>query len=435
MKLLHAISCRLSFAVAIVMAIWSVLFYMAVMEEVNDETDDALGDYAEVIMLRALRGEPLPDESTGSNNQYFLREVSPEYAAAHTHIRYEDRDVFIMQRREHEPARVLSQIFHTDDGGWMELEVSTPHIEKAELKEAIALWLVILYAGLALAVVALNYFSTHRAMRPLYRLLDWLDNYRLGEKNAPLDNPTRIEEFSRLNKAATSSMERNEKLHEQQRQFIANASHEIQTPLAICQNRLELLLEDEALSEQQMGEIISIRRTLNGLSRLNRSLLLLCKIEGGRFPNPTPVCFGNLLQRLLPDFQELYAARSVRTETRHSAEAPCWEMDESLAETLLNNLLKNAYVHNRPGGMVRICLGKHSLTVSNTGETDTPLDGEAIFNRFYHTPGRAASTGLGLPIVKAVCQRYGLKVAYRHEKRMHVFEVSDKEFRQADSQK
>lgn len=424
MKLLHVVTLRLSLLAAVIMALWSVLFYMVVMDEVNDETDDTLEDYAEVIMLRALRGEPLPGESSGSNNQYFLREVSPEYAATQVHVRYADRAVYIKEKRETEPARVFSQIYQTDDGRWMELEVSTPNIDKQDLKVSILLWLVVLYVSLLIVFFILNYWGMRRSTRPLYRLLNWLDHYRLGGTNAPLNNPTNISEFRQLNEVVIRSTHRNEELHQQQRQFIGNASHEMQTPLAICQNRLEYLLEDDTLTEAQMGEILKVRRTLDQLSRLNQSLLLLCKIEGGQFPNQSPIDFVQLLHRVLPDYEELYGTRQIRTETQCADSAPCWQMDENLASVLLTNLIKNAYTHNRPGGTVRITLAAGRLRVANTGAEDVALDEQAIFSRFYHTPGKSTSTGLGLPIVRAICQRYNLRVDYHFEGGMHTFEVS-----------
>lgn len=423
MKLLHIAALRLSLLAAAVLALWSCLFYAVVVDEVTDETDDTLEDYAEVLMLRALRGEPLPQAASGSNNQYFLRAVSEAYAQSRSHVRYEDREVYIEEKRETEPARVFTQIYLGGDGRWMELEVSTPFLDKEDLLQSIVLWLTLLYAALVVSIFAINYWGMRRCMRPLYRLLDWLRRYRPGAENAPLDNETRISEFRRLNEAVSGSVRRSEQLHEQQRQFVANASHEMQTPIAVCQNRLELLLDDGTLGERQMGDLLKVRHTLERMSRLNRSLLLLCKIEGGQFPDHRPVDFAALLRRLLPDYEELYAARSITTEARTAPTAPRWEMDESLASVMLTNLLKNAYVHNRAGGRVSVTLAEERLRVANTGETDGPIDAEAAFSRFHHTQGKAHSTGLGLPIVQAVCRRYGLTVSYRFEPPMHVFEV------------
>lgn len=422
MKLLHVVTLRLSLLAAVVMAFWSVLFYFALVDEVNDEADDSLEDYAEAIIVRSLAGEPLPSESSGTNNQYFLREVSADYAAAHPHVRYEDRDIYIKEKKETEPARVLTYIYRTDDGRWMEVEVSTPTFEKDDLREAILLWMVLLYAALLVGIAVTNLWGVHLSMRPLRRLLAWLDGYTPGRRLAPPHNPTGISEFRRLNQVALDALARSEELNEQQKLFIGNASHEIQTPLAACTGRIEMLLDDETLTERQMGELLKVRRTLRNLSRLNRSLLLLCKIEGGQFPQRKPVALNRSVLEPLPDFREIFAAKGIGVETDTAADFLV-EMDVTLATTLTANLLKNAFVHNHAGGTVRLASGPDFLRVENTGQPE-PLDPALIFTRFYHTPGKQSSTGLGLSIALAICRLYGLRLAYRHEGGRHVFEVS-----------
>lgn len=122
MKLINYISLRLSAIAAVVLAFWSVFFYFAIIDEINDEVDDSLEDYAELVIRRALAGEPLPTASSGSNNQYYLHEVSANYAATHDHVRYEDRTVYIRDKREFEPARVISYIYTTGDGRFLRLK-------------------------------------------------------------------------------------------------------------------------------------------------------------------------------------------------------------------------------------------------------------------------------------------------------------------------
>lgn len=423
MKLLTAVTHRLSLLAALVLAFWAVFFYFALIDEVNDEVDDSLEDYADIIMVRALSGEPLPSASIGSNNQYFLHEVSAEYATRQPHVRYEDRSVYIKEKKEREPARVLTQIYQAEDGHWMELEVSTPTFEKDDLREAIFFWLLFLYVVLLLAIASTNVWVVWREMRPLHRLLAWLDAYRPGREAKPLDNPTKITEFRRLNQVAEEAICRSEELHRQQKLFIGNASHEMQTPLAVCTGRLEMLLEEGGgLTEEQMGEVLKVRRTLGNLSRLNRSLLLLCKIEGGQFPDTKQIDFNALLSGFLPDYETIYAHRHIRTQVEERGTFRM-EMDESLASTLLSNLLKNAYTHNVEEGTVSITLTERALCIRNTG-TPEPLDSTLIFTRFYHTPGKAASTGLGLSIALAIAQLYGLRLTYRHEDGLHAFELA-----------
>lgn len=422
MKLLHASTLRLSLAAAFVLAFWSVLFYYAIIAEVNDETDDTLENFAETIMIRALSGEELPTNSGGSNNQFFMYPVSAEYAQSHMKVYYEDRDVYIQEKKEYEPARVLMHIFQMDNGEWMHLEVSTPTIEKKDLIEAIFFWMVVLYSVLFICIVLTNYWGMRRNMRPLYNLLSWVNRYIPGKKNVSLDNATQIEEFQQLNDVISSALKRSEALHEQQKQFIGNASHEMQTPLAICIGRLEMLMEDETLGEEQLMEVIKTHRTLKNLSKMNRSLLLLCKIEGGQFDKKTEVDFNLLLNTILPDFKMVFAHKEVQAEL-HCEHPFKHLMEESLATTLVSNLLKNAFAHNVKGGSVRVSITQHCMRFENTGVAEA-LQEDAIFTRFYHTPGKAASTGLGLPIVQAICQLYELGIRYTFEDGKHVFTIT-----------
>ena len=82
MKLIYYIIIRISLVLSVLLTGWAILFYFAVMDEVNDEVDDSLEDYSEIIIIRALAGEELPSKNTASNNQYFLREVTKEYAGS-----------------------------------------------------------------------------------------------------------------------------------------------------------------------------------------------------------------------------------------------------------------------------------------------------------------------------------------------------------------
>lgn len=421
MRLFHYVMRHTSLVLTVVLALWAMCFYFALVEEVNDEVDDSLEDYAETVIIRSLAGESLPSATSGSNNQYYLREMPASYAKARPHILYEDRDVYIREKKEYEPARVLTTIFRGGDGRYFELEVSTPSIEKEDLREAIFYWMVFLYVSLLLTFIIINALVFRRSMRPLYVLLHWMDRYRLGAGNEPLDNPTGITEFRILNEAAQRNAERSERLYERQKEFIGNASHEMQTPLAVCRNRLETLIEEEGLSEHQMGELIKTHRTLEGLTRMNRSLLLLCKIDNGQFTDVKDVVWNGLLSACLDDFREVYAYKNLDVRVEDAAPFVC-RMDESLASTLLTNLLKNSFVHNRAGGVVRISMDRDRFAIGNTG-ADAPLDAGQIFTRFYHGRTQDGSTGLGLSIVQAICRLYGLAVTYRFADGLHTFEV------------
>lgn len=419
MKLIYRLAIRLSLVLVPLIALWGVLFYFMLEEEINDETDDALEEHSEWIIIRFLAGEELPSQNAGLNNGYSIRPVDETYAERHKHIHYYDAEFYVQEQDDEVPARILSTIFQDDEGRYYELKVATPSFEKDDLFEAIMSWTVLLYVLLMVTVVGLTVWVFHRNMRPLYGLLHWLDGYVPGRTHTPVPNDTHITEFRRLNEAAQQAVDRADELFERQKQFIGNASHELQTPLAVLGNRIEWLLDSQGLSKEQMQELSKMQRTLRQAVRLNKTLLLLTRIENRQFPECADVDLVPMIREQVLLYDEVYADSEAvaRVET---PDAFVVRMNESLASTLVSNLLRNAYLH-REGGVVRIVLQGRSLTVSNDGAE--PLDADHIFDRFYQGNKREGSTGLGLALVQAVCRYYSLSVRYRFEAGRHIFTV------------
>lgn len=420
MKLIYRISLRLSLVLLPLIALWAVVFYFTMVDEINDEVDDALEDYSELIVIRMLSGELLPRMNEGSNNSYTIAPVDENYAATHPGIDYYDAEVYIPEKEETEPARFLVTIFQDGNGQFYELKVATPTFEKGELLETILWWVVWLYLLLLITVVGTTMWIFHNSMRPLYALLHWLDGYVPGHKTVPVPNNTSITEFRRLNTAAQQAVDRSEELLEQQKQFIGNASHELQTPLAVLGGRMEYMLDHAGLDEQTMGEVIQMQRTLGHIVRLNKTLLLLAKIDNGQFPENTDVDISAMIREQKELYDDIYEERDIRCDM-HLTGSFLVRMNESLASVLVSNLIRNAYVHSEAGARIDIRIEGRTLTVSNDGVT--PLDGKHIFERFYQGSKREGSTGLGLALVKAVADSYGLCVGYRFGEEQHIFSV------------
>ena len=422
MKLFYRVLIHLLAGIFVVLSAWAFVFYWGMIEEVNDEVDDSLEDYSELIIMRSLAGKDLPSNDNGSNNQYFLREVDAAYALSKESICYRDSMVYIDEKNESEPARILTTLFKDKDERFYELSVYTPSIEKRDLKESIFYLLIGLFVILFVIILLINIWVFHRSMKPFYQLLEWLEHYRLGKNNEKLSIETHTTEFRKLNEAVSRYVAHSEEVFEKQKQFIGNASHELQTPLAICQNRLEMLLEDETLGEQQMSEIMKTYQTLEYLSKLNKSLLLLSKIDNHQFSEEKEVCLNEVLHRYMDDYQEVYAYRDITLTVEEEGEL-YWNMNETLAVVLITNLLKNAFVHNINKGKIRIVVSSSGIRFGNTA-SGSALDASRVFDRFYQgSKKKEGSTGLGLAIVDAVCRHSSLKIRYRFEEDMHWFEV------------
>ncbi|WP_418981929.1 sensor histidine kinase [Alistipes sp.] len=418
MKLILRIALHLAWLLLAVLAVWSLFFYWTIDSELKDEMDDSLDSHAELLIERSLAGRL--DAVQGSG--WMLRGLTDKQAAALPHVRYSDEKTYIPGHDEREHARVLRTVFRDAAGSWYELTVMTPTLGREDLREAILGWVLCLYGALLITVLAVSVMLLYRMMRPLYALLRWLDAYRVGGENPPLAAATTVTEFRRLNEAAMRYAARAESLFERQKQFIGNASHEMQTPLAVCRNRLEMLADDASLGEEQLLEIARVQRSLDYLVRLNRSLLLLSKIENGQFPEAEEVDFSPLLRGRAEELAEIYGGRGIRFCMREEGSFRV-RMNPTLAESLVVNLLKNAFVHNVPGGEVVVAMTDTSLKVCNTASAG-PLDGERVFERFYRgEERREGSTGLGLAIAEAVCRLCGLRIGYAFERGLHCFTV------------
>ena len=420
MQFIYRIALRLTAVLLPLMAVWGALFYFTMVDEIRDEADDALEDYSAMIISRILAGEALPQENDGSNNSFKICAVDSDYAATHPHLSYRDENIYIPDKREKEPARVITSIFHDAAGNYYELTVTTPTFEKADLFETVLGWIVVLYVALLVIVLTITMIIFRRGLQPLYDLLHWLDAYRPGGRPERVPNNTDVEEFRRLNVALQQAVDRSEELFERQSQFIGNASHELQTPLAIIGNRVEWLLDSTTITEEEAGELFKIKKTLSRAVRLNKTLLLLTKIDNGQFPESVEVDLVQMIQESAESYGDVYAEREVSVTHSLPAEFKV-EMNESLAATLVTNLIKNAFVHSSNGSEVHISIAGRTLTISNAGEE--PLDKEHIFERFYQAARKEGSTGLGLALVAAICRYYNLRLEYFFADGKHHFEV------------
>ena len=418
MKLIYRVTIRLSAILLPILLLWAAVFYYSMVHEINDETDDSLEDYAAMLIRRTLTDHELPGQSDGSNNTYSI-ELLPDGTCTEPILEFEDRQVYIPEKRETEPARTLRMTFADANGSTWLLTVSTPTFEREDLLLAVLLHLVALYAILVITILAVTSIVFNYSMRPLYRLLKWLDGYSLGNGVEDLPMCTHIEEFRILTESARSTIARAEENFERQKQFIGNASHELQTPLAVLGTRIEWMIDNTPLTEEQFAELSKMRQSLHRLSRQNRTLLLISKIENSQFNEKHNVDIVELIENELEIYNEIHAGKAIACSTQLPKQFVA-AMDESLATTLVTNLLKNAFLYTTQGGTIRISMDKEILTVENSGTE--PLDATRLFDRFY-TGGANGSTGLGLALVKSIAEFYKFNLDYTYKGGMHCFAV------------
>lgn len=419
MKLLHYTYRKLSLLLFLLMAVWGVLFYYAIIDEVMDETDDTLENQAQILIKKTLHDPSLLNTEGTLMSFYSFQPIS-EKEGLHYKVVFYDSTIYVEIEDEHEPVRAIRTAFRMSDGQFYELTLMISVLERDDMVEAI-LWylgalflLFLICTSIGIRVVLKGVF------RPLHKLLDWLQSIHPGKEVPILDNPTKIGEFRQLSDAAVDMGNRSFKAYQGQKQFIENASHELQTPLAIARGKVELLAESEGLTEQQMKELDEIYSTLGRAVKLNKSLLLLSRIENGQYTEVEDVLVDEILDNLLPDLMDIYEHKQVQLIREQGEQPFVMRCNHSLAQILISNLVKNALLHNQERGELQILTTPNSLVIKNTG--DMPLDSEKLFRRFYRgTEGKKDSTGLGLAIARSIALSASLKLTYECQNDMHCF--------------
>lgn len=422
MRLVYKI--MLSFAVPLVvtLSLWGWLSYSTMVRKIHADTDLILKDYAEEIIMRKLSGREMPERFNGAYNTYYIREVTAEYAAENPVAVFDEAEAYLRSQEEFASSRIRSQVFMDNEGRYHEIIVSMPTFEQDVLVEHVLWWTLILFAVLLVALLAIGIRAFSRNLRPFYQLLGWMEEYVPGENSTLVPSGTDILEFRKLASVVQKAVDRFEHQYEERKLFVGNVSHELQTPLAVCSNRLEILLGRPDLNEEIAGELVRLHRSLQHLVRLNRTLLLLTRIENDRFPDVKEVDLGILIEGLLEDNDELWSYKNISSSLKKTGEFKV-VMNEQMASVLVGNLVKNAYVHSSNGSIVEVVLNEDGFSVSNPGEM--PLDETKIFRRFYQPLGRKeGSTGLGLSLAYSVCARSGMTISYSFADSRHIFSVN-----------
>jgi len=280
----------------------------------------------------------------------------------------------------------------------------------------------IIFIVLLIVLIIVNRSASRKLWTPFYGTMTTLRAYDIRQ-NRPLPLPanTGTEEFDRLNQTLLTLIDNVNQAYHNQKQFTENASHELQTPLAIIRSKVELLAESPNLTEDNAQLLQEIAEANERLSQMNKNLLLLTKIENNQFPESTDIDLTQLVVRIIHYFEEYYENEVPKT-TMSVEPGVHVTANLTLIEILAGNLLRNAYIHNIPGGWVAIQLTPTALIITNTGPI---IDGdpERLFDRFRKGRVDNRTTGLGLALVRQIAQLYHYEVSYTYEDGRHQLSV------------
>ena len=412
----------LTLAFLVILAVWAAVFYAYILDEVYDNIDDGLKDKKTLIIQNILRHPELLQVNEFGIEDFRVYPSQEDFS---------DRNIFsnaffyMPFDDEDEPYRVLKTGFYDHDMNPYTLEIRTSTVEKDDLLFNLAVALGVLYVVLVFSMYLINLLVINKIWKPFKGIVSAIRQYEVGSKTTLQPITTEVIEFNILHDNIQQMWQRNEVMFEEQKVFIENASHELQTPLAITLNKLELLSNDSSLTEKQLVQLSEVKQSLMRMTHLNKSLLMLTRIENQQYKQAKDISFQALTTDIIDDLSDLIAFKALEVSIDEISDFQV-EMNPDLARVLVSNLLRNAIKYTEKGGNIQILIKENRFQVKNTAKDAIHLDPSKIFQRFHKEQQDASSTGLGLAIVKSIAERYHLKVYYTFEEGRHCFQVRDK---------
>ncbi|WKK59847.1 HAMP domain-containing sensor histidine kinase [Sphingobacterium sp. BN32] len=400
-------------AIWIIIAVWALLFYAFMMDEVYDNVDDGLKNQKIEIIREAFKNPSILEENQNYGiNQFRILPTEDREGLDKNHFSREF--MYMPYDEEDEPYRVLKTGFYSKDGLPYSLEIRTSTVEEDDYSINLAIALTVLYLLIVLSILVVNYFVMSRAWKPFREILNNLSRYRFGHSKSFEPIPTKVKEFEELNGQIVNMISRNEEVFAGQKRFLENASHELQTPLAITISKLELLMQEGTLDESQLVRVSEAKQSLHRMVALNKSLLMLSRIDNNQYNEMEQVSFNDVLKNLLHDMEDIIEYKGIEVEFREQGNFTT-QFNTDLAQIMLSNLIRNAIKYNTSPGKIRIEVTDSTIDIANSSNTGA-LNPTYIFERFHKGTQDNQSNGLGLSIVQSILEQHKhIKLAYRYE--------------------
>lgn len=260
------------------------------------------------------------------------------------------------------------------------------------------------------------HWIARQALRPVKRLTEMVREVRAETLNYRLALEGPADEVKELADAFDRMLERLEQAFEQQSRFVADAAHELRTPLATMRANLEVIRQDPNATLSAYHEMTQVlNRTLSRMERLVEDLLLLAK--GEQDIQRELVNVEVVLSEAVDEMKPLAQASRIALRLEVADELVVWA-DAPLLVRALVNLIENGIRYNRPEGSVTVTACREGreivIRVTDTGMGILPEDLPHIFERFYRVDRSRArhrgGAGLGLSITARVVELHGGRI-------------------------
>lgn len=401
----------------IVLGIGGVFSYFIIKDEIDRELTFEFMERIDRVTYLLERGRKFhPRRDVEGDRNLVIQEL--DYTVED---RVEVSDTLIYSGRlEQSEQNVKVSAYRNINGNSYYISTYGAMIEPDDITEAVIKTLLWILGLQVIGAIGVGFLVSGRLFKPFRETLEKIGNFQLQKKEYVPAEKTGVKEFNDLNRFVEQMTRKAVSDYKNLKEFAENASHELQTPLAIAKGKLELLSET-VLSEEQYKYIESLERSVKKLSRLSESLALLTKIENHEFQNNERVDLSDLVNESLEAFKEFIALNNLTVNTDIQDDVVI-KMHPVLADILWTNLFQNAVRHNVENGEIKIELTDQKLTISNTG-VDPEVDPDQLFERFRKAEQSSESIGLGLSIIKRIVDQNNFSILYTYKNNWHRIEI------------
>ncbi len=402
----------------IIFILSGIMLFFVLTSVMNNSLDQKLLYNKEVIAKRIKYDYPLTifevEELTPSEDRIFPRDT----------LIYKDTLIFhaiegVEGAEEYEKYRQLTS-YETLQGERYKIITRNSLVRNQDFITVITLSTIVIILLLLSGLLVLNTQIAKNIWKPFYKNLDRLKNFSIQDQNPIQLEPSEIDEFKELNSSLRSLTHKLQSDFNNLKEFSENASHEMQTPLAIMQSKIELLLQSSSLTKEQSEQLQSIYQAGQRLSKLNKTLLLLAKVENRQFSSKEEISLKTLIEQQLENYEDFIINKELKVTTGLSD--AIITTNAVLADTLISNLLSNAIRHNTAKGSITIIYNDKELVFSNTGSI-LEQDPKNLFNRFKKEGTSKESLGLGLAIVKKIVDVNNWSIKYAYKNKIHKISI------------
>ncbi|MDA3906251.1 MAG: HAMP domain-containing sensor histidine kinase [Bacteroidales bacterium] len=418
-KLLHKTQqVYLVFSVAIFIVV-APLFYFFSQKFYIENTDETLILYKTEFIQNSI--SKLKENDIAVWNSYNTRTQIQESIGLKTDSLFYTT-YFNQVEQENEPYRELNSPIRIQ-GKLYTFSARVNLVESEDLMTSIALLFFILILLMLLGLFIITKKLSLSLWKPFYKTLRQIEDFEINKKSQPQFSATKIEEFNRLNKSIENLIQKNIVIYENQREFVENAAHELQTPIAVFKAKIDTLINRSDVTQGQSGILSSIIKSIARLDRLNKNLLFLSKIDKNQFSETHTFSIKELIENQLDFFTEQAKQKNIKIKTNLKGVCSI-NSNIGLTEILISNLFLNAIRHNVKNGEgeVNISLSEQKLEITNTGSLEE-LSQKKLFNRFSKSNSSEQGNGLGLAIIKKIADLNNWEISYSFSDNLHFFSV------------